>query len=76
MKGSSSILVHGAEYNEGYCDALEDITNFINSLPEEPVRSVWHDASEEPRFEEKILVLRNNGTVTQVKTYQNNFFKK
>lgn len=49
---------------EGAKLALNSILDFINSLPEEPVSSVWHDAREEP-----------NRTSNLMLQFENNFHK-
>ena len=36
-------------------EALDRLLSFINSLPEEPVKSIWHDASEKPNGKDYVI---------------------
>ena len=42
-------------------DCLYHLSKFINSLPEEPVSKLWHDASEEPEGKKEIVFHHTEG---------------
>ena len=44
------------DVKDGYDLALNDILSFIDSLPKEPVSSMWHNASEEPADKANCLI--------------------
>lgn len=51
------------DYN--YCAlALQGVLCFYDSLQEEPVSSVWHDANQQPKIFRKYLVRYSDGRVS------------
>ena len=58
-----------SSYDEGIFDGLSKIESFIGSLQEEPVTSVWHDASEKPLEGGCVLLVLKGGYVTIIRTY-------
>lgn len=41
----------------GSCGDFEKLLKFIDSMQEEPTTSVWHDASEIPKFRKEFLAI-------------------
>lgn len=44
-----------SSYYDGLIFAFEEVRDFINSLPEEPVSKVWHDVREIPKFDRMVV---------------------